>query len=162
MGTIDEPVAIDDVKRFIAEKDLEAEYRYVPEVIPPTTRGGFPEKIAIVGAGPAGLTCAYYLAAMGYAPTVFEREEKPGGMMTYGIPAYKLPRDVVEAEIDILRELGVEIRCGVDVGKDVTLDSLRDEGFKAFYLAIGAQGSRPLGVEGEDAQGVSGALSILA
>lgn len=160
-GTVDEPVAIDDVKRFIAEKDLEAEYRYVPEVIPPTTRGGFPEKIAIVGAGPAGLTCAYYLATMGYAPTVFEREEKPGGMMTYGIPAYKLPRDVVEAEIDILRELGVEIRCGVDVGKDVTLDSLRDEGFKAFYLAIGAQGSRPLGVEGEDAQGVSGALSFL-
>ena len=149
------------MKRFIAEKDLEAEYRYVPEVIPPTTRGGFPEKIAIVGAGPAGLTCAYYLATMGYAPTVFEREEKPGGMMTYGIPAYKLPRDVVEAEIDILRELGVEIRCGVDVGKDVTLDSLRDEGFKAFYLAIGAQGSRPLGVEGEDAQGVSGALSFL-
>lgn len=98
---------------------------------------------------------------MGYAPTVFEREEKPGGMMAYGIPAYKLPRDVVEAEIDILRELGVEIRCGVDVGKDVTLDSLRDEGFKAFYLAIGAQGSRPLGVEGEDAQGVSGALSFL-
>lgn len=160
-GTVDEAVAIDEVKRFIAEKDLEAEHRFVPEVVPPTTRGGFPQKVAIVGAGPAGLTCAYYLALMGYSPTVFERSPKPGGMMTYGIPSYKLPKDVVDAEIDVLREIGVDIRCGVDVGKDVTLDELREQGFDAFYLAIGAQGARTLDVEGADAEGVVSAVELL-
>ena len=160
-GTVDEAVAIDEVKRFVAEKDLEAEHRFVPEVVPPTTRGGFPQKIAIVGAGPAGLTCAYYLALMGYAPTVFERAEKPGGMMTYGIPSYKLPKDVVDAEIDVLREIGVDIRCGVDVGADVTLDELRGQGFDAFYLAIGCQGARGLDVAGADAQGVVSAVELL-
>ena len=160
-GTIDEAVAIDEVKKFIAEKDLEAEHRFVPEVIPPTTRGGFSEKIAIVGSGPAGLSCAYYLAERGYAPVVFERDEKPGGMMTYGIPAYKLAKDVVDAEIDVLREMGVEFRCGVEVGRDVTLDQLRDQGFKAFYLAIGCQGGRKAGVPGEDAENVVTAVEFL-
>lgn len=160
-ATIDDPLAIDDVKRFIAEKDLEAEHRFVPEVIPPTTRGGFPEKIAIVGSGPAGLTCAYYLALAGYKPTVFEKQNHPGGMMTYGIPSYKLPKDVVDAEIDILRELGVDIRCGVNVGHDMTLDDLRKQGYKAFYLAIGAQGARSLDIPGEDAKGVYSAVDFL-
>ncbi|MBE6470730.1 MAG: FAD-dependent oxidoreductase [Coriobacteriaceae bacterium] len=160
-GTVDEAVAIDEVKRFVAEKDLQAETRYVPEIIPATTRGLFPQKIAIVGAGPAGLTCAYYLAEHGYRPTVFERAEKPGGMMTYGIPAYKLGKDVVDAEIDVLRQMGVEIRCGVDVGRDVTLDELRAQGYAAFYLAIGCQGSRKAGVAGEDAAGVATAVEFL-
>ncbi len=160
-GTVDEAVAIDDVKKFIAEKDLCAEHRFVPEIIPPTTRGGFREKIAIVGAGPAGLSCAYYLATLGYAPTVFERDEKPGGMMTYGIPSYKLAKDVVDAEIDVLREMGVEIRCGVEVGRDVTLATLREEGYAAFYLAIGCSGGRLAGVPGEDAAGVSTAVAFL-
>ncbi len=160
-GSIDDAVAIDEVKKFIAEKDLDAEHRFVPEVIPPTTRGGFSEKIAIVGSGPAGLTCAYYLATLGYKPTVFERDQKPGGMMTYGIPAYKLGKDVVDAEIDVLRELGVDIRCGVNVGEDVTLDELRAQGFKAFYLAIGCQGGRRAGVPGEDLPGVSTAVEFL-
>lgn len=160
-ATIDDPLAIDDVKRFIAEKDLEAEHRFVPEITPPTTRGGFPKKIAIVGSGPAGLTCAYYLALAGYKPTVFEKQDRPGGMMTYGIPSYKLPKDVVDAEIDILRELGVDIRCGVDVGRDVTLDDLREQGYKAFYLAIGAQGARALGIPGEDSNGVHSAVEFL-
>ena len=160
-GSVDEAVAIDDVKRFIAEKDLEAEHRFVPEIVPPTTRGGFEEKIAIVGSGPAGLTCAYYLAEHGYKPTVFEKDEKPGGMMTYGIPAYKLPKDVLDAEIDVLRQMGVEIRCGVEVGKDVTLDELRAQGYKAFYIAIGCQGGRRLGMEGEDAPEVSTAVEFL-
>ena len=101
---------------------MEAEHRFVPEVVPPSTRGAFPEKIAIIGAGPAGLTCAYYLATLGYAPTVFERAEKPGGMMTYGIPSFKLSQEIVDAEIDILREVGVTFKCGVDVGRDVTLN----------------------------------------
>ncbi|MBQ9000388.1 MAG: FAD-dependent oxidoreductase, partial [Eggerthellaceae bacterium] len=160
-GAVDEAVAIDEVKKFIAEQDLVAEHRFVPEVIPPTTRGAFPEKIAIVGAGPAGLSCAYYLATLGYKPVVFERDQKPGGMMTYGIPAYKLAKDVVDAEIDVLRELGVEIRCGVEVGRDVTLDELRAQGFKAFYLAIGCQGGRRAGVEGEDLPGVTTAVEFL-
>ena len=121
----------------------------------------FKEKVAIIGAGPAGLSCAYYLANMGYNPTVFERDEKPGGMLTYGIPSYKLPKDLVAAEIDVMREMGVEIRCGVEVGRDVTIQQLRDEGYGAFYLAIGCQGGRLAGVEGEDAPQVSTAVKFL-
>ena len=160
-GTIDEAVAIDEVKKFIAEKDLDAETRYVPEPTIASMRGRRKEKIAIVGAGPAGLSCAYYLADKGYDPVVFEKNPLPGGMMTYGIPSYKLSKQVVAAEIDVLREMGVEIRCGVEVGKDVTLDELRQQGFCAFYLAIGAQGGRRAGVGGEDAEGVSTAVDFL-
>ncbi|MBQ3267499.1 MAG: FAD-dependent oxidoreductase, partial [Atopobiaceae bacterium] len=160
-GTVDEAVAIDEVKRFIAEKDLEAETRYVPEPVIPSTRGRMPEKVAVIGAGPAGLTCAYYLAEMGYDPTVFERDELPGGMLTYGIPAYKLGKDVVAAEIDVMREMGVDIRCGVEVGKDVTIQQLRDEGYAAFYVAIGCQGGRKAGVPGEDAEGIVTAVDFL-
>ena len=160
-GVVDDAVAIDDVKRFIAQKDLEADHRYVPEPVIPSMRGRLPEKIAVIGAGPAGLSCAYYLANMGYNPVVFERDLVPGGMMTYGIPSYKLPKDVVAAEIDVLREMGVEIRCGVEVGRDVTLAELREQGFMAFYLAIGAQGSRLAGVPGEDASGATTAVKFL-
>ncbi len=160
-GTVDEAVAIDEVKKFIAEKDLDAQTRYVPEPTIPSMRGRFSQKVAIVGAGPAGLSCAYYLADKGYNPVVFEKNPLPGGMMTYGIPSYKLAKDVVAAEIDVLREMGVEIRCGVEVGKDVTLDELREQGFAAFYLAIGCQGGRLAGVEGEDAAGVSTAVDFL-
>ncbi len=124
-------------------------------------RGRFKQKIAIVGAGPAGLSCAYYLADKGYNPVVFEKNPLPGGMMTYGIPAYKLSKQVVAAEIDVLREMGVEVRCGVEVGRDVTLDELREQGFVAFYLAIGCQGGRRAGVEGEDAKGVLTAVDFL-
>ena len=160
-GTIDEAVAIDHVKRFIADQDLVAEHRYVPERIPCSTRGGFNEKIAIIGAGPAGLTAAFFLAQKGYDPVVFEKNEKPGGMLTYGIPSYKLGKQVVDAEIDILREMGVDIRCGVEVGTDITLAQLRDQGFCAFYVAIGCQGGRLAGVSGEDAQDVLTAVSFL-
>ncbi len=160
-GIVDEAVSIDEVKRFVAEKDLEAEHRFVPEPRIPSTRGRLPQKIAIIGAGPAGLTCAYYLANMGYNPTVFERDELPGGMLTYGIPSYKLPKDVVAAEIDVMREMGVEIRCGVEVGKDVTIAELREQGFEGFYVAIGCQGGRKAGVPGEDAPQVSTAVSFL-
>ncbi len=160
-GTVDESVAIDDVKRFIAQKDLDAATRYVPEPVIPSMRGRLSEKIAVVGAGPAGLTCAFYLANMGYNPVVFEKNPLPGGMMTYGIPSYKLQKDVVAAEIDVLRQMGVEIRCGVEVGKDVTLAELREQGFAAFYVAIGCQGGRKAGVAGEDAEGVSTAVEFL-
>ena len=160
-GTVDQAVAIDAVKKFIAQRDLDAATRYIPPIIPPSARGGFDEKIAIIGAGPAGLSCAFYLAEKGYRPTVFEKNEKPGGMLVYGIPAYKLEKDVVAAEIDIIRQMGVDIRCGVEVGKDVTLDQLRAEGYKAFYVAIGCQGGRKAGVPGEDAAGVMTAVDFL-
>lgn len=160
-GTIDQAVAIDEVKKFIAEQDLKAETRYIPEIIPPTTGRLFDEKIAIIGAGPAGLSCAYYLALKGYKPTVFEKNEKPGGMLVYGIPSFKLEKNIVDAEIDVIRELGVDIRCGVEIGKDITLDELRAQGYKAFYIAIGCQGGRKAGILGEDAEGVMTAVDFL-
>lgn len=160
-GTVDQAVAIDAVKKFIAQQDLNAETRYVPPIVPPSNRGGFEEKIAIIGAGPAGLSCAYYLAEKGYRPTVFEKNEKPGGMLVYGIPSYKLEKDVVEAEVDVLRQMGVEIRCGVEVGRDVTLQDLRKQGYKAFYVAIGCQGGRRAGIPGEEAEGVMTAVDFL-
>ena len=160
-GTVDEPIAIDEVKIFLAQRDLDAETRYIPEKQVHSLRGDFKDKIAIIGAGPAGLSCAYYLALAGHHPTVFEKNEKPGGMMTYGIPSFKLEKNVIDAEIDVIKELGVEIKCGVDVGKDVTLDDLRKEGYQAFYLAIGAQGGRKAGVPGEDAEGVTTAVDFL-
>lgn len=161
-GTIDEAVAIDEVKKYIAQQDLFADTRYVPEIITASDmKDVYDEKIAIIGGGPAGLSCAYYLATRGYKPTVFEKNEKPGGMLTYGIPSYKLEKDVVDAEIDVLRQLGVEIRTGVEVGKDVTIQQLRDQGYLGFYLAIGCQGSRKAGVPGEDADGISSAIEHL-
>ena len=160
-GTIDEAVAIDDVKRFIAERDLKADTRYVPKPIIPSLRGGFDEKIAIIGSGPAGLSCAYYLALTGYKPTVFEKNEEPGGMLRYGIPSYKLEKDLLKAEIDIIKEMGVEIRCGVEVGRDITIDQLREQGYKGFYVAIGAQKGRKPGIENEDAEGVYTAVDFL-
>ena len=160
-GTIDQAVAIDEVKKFIAKQDLTAENRYIPPIIPPTTGRLFDEKIAIIGGGPAGLSCAFYLAEKGYKPTVFEKNEKPGGMLVYGIPSFKLEKDVVEAEIDVMRQMGVEIKCGIEVGKDITLEELRKQGYKAFYLAIGCQGGRKANIQGEDAEGVMTAVDFL-
>lgn len=160
-GTIDQAVAIDEVKKFIAKQDLTAENRYIPPIVPPTTGRLFEEKIAIIGGGPAGLSCAFYLAEKGYKPTVFEKNEKPGGMLVYGIPSFKLEKDVVEAEIDVMRQMGVEIKCGIEVGKDITLEELRKQGYKAFYLAIGCQGGRKANIQGEDAEGVMTAVDFL-
>lgn len=160
-GKIDEAVAIDDIKKFVAELDLQSNTRYIPDIVIPSNMGRWKEKIAIIGAGPAGLSCAYYLATKGYYPVVFEKNEKPGGMLTYGIPSYKLEKDVIDAEIEILKELGVTIKSGVEVGKDVTIASLREEGFKAFYIAIGCQGGKLPGIPGEDAKGTSVAVKFL-
>lgn len=160
-GKIDEAVAIDDIKKFVAELDLQSNTKYIPDIVIPSNMGRWKEKIAIIGAGPAGLSCAYYLATKGYYPVVFEKNEKPGGMLTYGIPSYKLEKDVIDAEIEILKELGVNIKCGVEVGKDVTIASLREEGFKAFYIAIGCQGGKLPGIPGEDAKGTSVAVKFL-
>lgn len=160
-GTIDAAVAIDEVKRFLAERDLNAETRYIPKKTIPSLKGGFDEKIAIIGAGPAGLSCAYYLALTGYKPTIFEKNEKPGGMLRYGIPSYKLEKDLLAAEIDVIRELGVEIRCGVEIGKDITIEELREQGYKGFYVAIGCQRGRKPGITGENAKGTYAAVDFL-
>ena len=157
---VDSSVAIDDIKKFIAEKDLDAEHRYVPKMLSLTGRP-YTEKIAVIGAGPAGMSCAFYLALKGYPVTVFEKEQALGGMLTLGIPSFRLDKAVVNAEIDILKELGVEFRTGVEVGKDVTLDALRAEGYKAFYLGIGASKGTSLGCKGEELPGVYTGIDFL-
>lgn len=160
-ATIDEAIAIDEVKKFIAMQDLKADKHYVPKKVVPKILGDFDEKVAIIGAGPAGISCAYYLAEKGYKPTLFDKNKKPGGMVTYGIPSFVMEKDVVEAEVDVLRDMGVDIRLGVEVGKDITLKQLREEGYKAFYIAIGCQGGRGINVPGEDAEGVMKGVELL-
>ena len=161
-GTIDEAIAIDEVKKFIAMHDLNAETRYIPKKVIPRVDGDFSaDKVAIIGGGPAGLSCAYYLAEKGYTPTVFEKNERCGGMLVYGIPSFKLEKNVVQAEIDVMKEMGVEFKTGVEVGKDITLDELRAQGYKAFYIAIGCQGGRKIGVPGEEGEGVVSAVDFL-
>ena len=160
-GAFDRAVAIDEVKKFISQKDLDAATRYIPKKVRPKVQGDFEEKVAIIGAGPAGLSCAFYLAEKGYHPVVFEKSARPGGMLTYGIPSYKLEKDVVQAEVDVIEAMGAEFRYGVEVGRDVTLANLREQGFKAFYVAIGCQGGRLPGIPGQDAAGVSVAVEFL-
>lgn len=155
-GDLDSPIAIDDIKKFIAEQDLNSENRYIPK-----KRHEYGKKIAVVGAGPAGLSCAFFLAIDGYKVTVFEKQKALGGMLTLGIPSFRLEKDVVNAEIEVLKSLGVEFKTGVEVGKDITLDSLRNKGYEAFYLAIGAQGGRKIGIEGEDSEGVITGVDFL-
>ena len=155
-GDVDEPLAIDEIKKFIADQELNSENRFIPE------KGAQrPEKIAVVGAGPAGLACAYFLTVDGYQVTVFEKQKKLGGMLTLGIPSFRLGKEVVNAEIEIFKELGVEFKEGVEVGKDITLPELRQQGYKAFYVAIGAQAGRNLGLEGENAEGVMSGVDFL-
>ena len=159
-SSIDSAVAIDDVKKFIAEKDLDPKTRFVPKMLNQTGKP-YTEKIAVIGAGPAGLSCAYYLKVKGYPVTVFEKEKVLGGMLTMGIPEFRLERKVINSEIDVLKEMGVEFKTGVEVGKDATIPQLREEGYKAFYLAIGAQNGSKLGIPGEDLEGVYGGVEFL-
>ena len=159
-GTIDQAVAIDEIKKFIAEQELHAQKRYIPPMLNYSGKP-FEEKVAVIGAGPAGMSAAFYLKKMGYPVTVFEKEKRPGGMLMNGIPSFRLEKDVINAEIDVLREMGVEFKCGVEVGEDITIAQLREQGYKAFYIAIGAQGGRMTGVPGEDAVGVETGVDFL-
>ncbi len=161
-GTIDAAVSIDGVKKFLADRDLDKATRYVPNIeIASNWYKRWPNKVAIIGGGPAGLTCAFYLAERGYTPTVFEKNAEAGGMLRYGIPSYKLGKQVIAAEIDVMKEMGVEIKTGVEVGKDITLAQLREQGYEAFYIAIGCSGGRRPGVPGDDAEGTFTALDYL-
>lgn len=155
-GEIDAPVAINFIKRFVADLDLNADTRYVPEI-----KAKKQDRVAIVGSGPAGLSCAYYLAREGYQVTIFEKAAVLGGMLTTGIPSYRLPQTLVEAEIQVIRDMGVTMKTGVEIGKDITVAQLRQEGFKAFFVAIGTQECKDLGVEGEDMDGVYRGLDYL-
>ena len=159
-GDIDSPIAIDDIKKFIAEKDLEAKHRFVPKMVNQLGKP-YEEKIAVIGAGPAGLSCAYYLAVKGYPVTVYEKEKALGGMLTMGIPSFRLEKDVINAEIKVLKDMGVEFRTGVEVGKDVSLEQLREKGFKAFYLAVGASKGTRVGCPGDDLPGVFTGIDFL-
>ena len=159
-GTVDQAVAIDEIKKFIAEQELHEEHRYVP-LCENHEGKQFEQKIAVIGAGPAGMSAAYYLRTKGYPVTVFEKAERPGGMLLNGIPTFRLEKSVIEAEIDVLRQMDVEFRCGVEVGRDITIPQLREEGYRAFYVAIGAQGGRKAGVPGDDADGVETGVEFL-
>jgi NADH-quinone oxidoreductase subunit F len=166
-GDIDEPIAIRDVKRFMADYELQVASDKLQvtsrerEELATCNSQLATQRVAVVGAGPAGLTAALRLAQQGYGVTVFEKLPVPGGMMAVGIPDYRLPRDVLNAEIDYIRRAGVEIRCNQALGRDFTLDSLRDEGYSAVVLAIGAHKSGKLRVEGEDQAGVVHGVDFL-
>jgi NADPH-dependent glutamate synthase beta subunit-like oxidoreductase len=155
-GEIDESVGIHGIERFIADLDLNASKRYMPEI-----KDNKEDKVAIVGSGPAGLSCAYYLAIEGYDVTVFEKGSELGGMLTTGIPSYRLPSHVVEAEIQHIRDMGVSMKTGVEIGTDMTVAQLREDGFKAFFIAVGTQECIQLSIDGEDLDGVYPALDYL-
>lgn len=159
-NTLDQSLAIDAIKMFVADKEREEKNRYIPE-IRKTYDSYVGTKVAIIGAGPAGMTAAYYLAIAGMKVTIFDRNERPGGMLMYGIPEFRLEKEVIESEIEVIKALGVEFKCGVNVGKDITIQELRDEGYKAFYLAIGAQGGSSLGLENEDLPNVINGVDYL-
>ncbi len=154
-GGLDEPIAIRHVKRFMADHEYGAPWT------PPPLAPSKEQKVAVIGAGPCGLTAALRLAQQGYGVTVFERMPEPGGMMTYGIPSYRLPRQPLFAEIDHIRRAGVEIRCGVELGTDFTVKSLQADGYAAIVLALGAHRSRRLDVAGEDLPGVYHGVQML-
>jgi NADPH-dependent glutamate synthase beta subunit-like oxidoreductase len=156
-GGIDEPVAINAIKRFVADLDLNASTRYVPDI-----KGKKAEKVAVIGSGPAGLSCAYFLAREGYQVTLFEKAPVLGGMLTTGIPSYRLPKNLIEAEIQVIGNMGVTMKTGMELGKDVTIEQLRREGYKAFFIAIGAQECKGLEVEGEDLEGIHPSLDFLS
>ncbi|MDY6892567.1 MAG: FAD-dependent oxidoreductase [Chloroflexota bacterium] len=150
-GLQDEPLSICGLKRFVADCELAEKD---PKANVTAKAGTRPEKVAVVGGGPAGLTCAHDLAQLGYGVTIFEALPVLGGMLAVGIPDYRLPRELLEKEIDVVRALGVAIKTDTRIGKDITIDGLFKDGFKAMFIAVGAHDSQKLGIPGEEAEGV--------
>jgi NADPH-dependent glutamate synthase beta subunit-like oxidoreductase len=176
-GSIDQPIAIRGLKRFVT--DQFGRLRRAPADFPPGDCSGLDEmvnlarilasreyrkpegaRVAIIGSGPAGLSAAHDLALLGIGSVIFEAEAKPAGMLYTGVPAYRLPRDLIDAEIDLIRALGVEFRCGVKIGRDVQFDELRRE-FQAVIIAVGAKRARMLSLPGSDAEGIYGGVDFL-
>jgi len=153
---LDQPLAIRELHRFLADWELGQDATYIPETAEPRK-----ERVAIVGSGPAGLAAAYSLARNGYQVTVFEKLPVVGGMMAVGIPEYRLPRDIINGEIKVIEEMGVTIKTGITFGKDITIESLKKDGFSALFMAIGLHGGRRLGVENEDVVGVLQGVDFL-
>ncbi|MDY6833899.1 MAG: NAD(P)-binding protein [Chloroflexota bacterium] len=153
---LDEPISICHLKRFIADEILGTDKDSKPEALASKNK-----KVAIVGAGPAGLTAAYYLALWGYQPTVFEKLPVVGGMMAVGIPSYRLPSNILKAEIDFIQSIGVEIKTNTPIGESITLDQLASQGYKATFIASGAHRNNTMGVDGEDLQGVLPGVDVL-
>ncbi len=149
LGKVCDPVNINHLKRFVADKEMTTNKRIAPYKAPETGK-----RAAIIGGGPAGLTCAYYLARLGHSPTIFEAMPRLGGMLRYGIPEYRLPKAILDWEIEGILNMGVEVKTGVTMGEDITLDSLKQDGFDAVFVGTGAWDTRNLGVEGEDLEGV--------
>ena len=155
-GGLDEPVAIRSLKRFMTEQETEVQLPAVQE-----NAENAAKKVAVVGSGPAGLSCAYFLARLGYTPTIFEKEPSSGGMLVQAIPAYRLPREELGREISMIQSMGVTIKNGLALGKDFTLKSLRDEGYEAVFLGVGAPAGVGMGIPGEDGTGVTEGLTFL-
>jgi NADPH-dependent glutamate synthase beta subunit-like oxidoreductase/Pyruvate/2-oxoacid:ferredoxin oxidoreductase delta subunit len=150
----DEPIAINNVERFIGDFGLEKKLTHQ------VTEKKYDEKVAVVGSGPAGLGCAFHLAKLGYSVTIFEAFSKAGGMLRYGIPAYRLPREILDAEINNMLGLGIELKTDCSIGNDISLDDLRKE-YKATFISIGAHKGLSLGVEDEDSEGVYSGVDFL-
>ncbi|MHB1391549.1 MAG: NAD(P)-binding protein [Clostridia bacterium] len=153
-GNVDEPIAIADIKRFIGDIDIK-QGTYVPDMEAPTGK-----TVAVVGAGPAGVSCAYFLAAKGHKVVLYEDKPYPGGMLRYGIPQYRLPKELLDAEIDTLTKMGVELKCNVKLGEDITITYLKKT-YDAVFIAIGAWASMDMGCKGEDMEGVMGGIEFL-
>lgn len=154
---VDEPISIRALKRFVADNELSKGQEPESQITPSKKTG----KAAIVGAGPAGITCAYHLAMKGHQVTIFEKQPVAGGMMTVGIPQYRLPRDIVDIEIQHLKDMGVEIKTGVDIGQDITIEQLREEGYLTVFLSIGSHECKNLNIEGEELEGVYPGVDFL-
>ncbi|MCP4648198.1 MAG: FAD-dependent oxidoreductase, partial [bacterium] len=154
--TGDSSIAIRTLKRFVTDRVDPSVYE-----IPYTEENGRDDKVAIIGSGPSGLTAAHYLSRKGYKVTVVEADSKPGGMLVSTIPSYRLPREVLEKEIESILSKNVTVKCSTEFGKDVTLEGLQKDGYKAVYLALGAHKSRKLGIPNEDVTGVYPSIEFL-
>ena len=155
-STLDDPLSIRSLKRYMVEQEKTFN---LPEMVKDPLNAK--RKIAVVGAGPAGLSCAYFLARLGYRPTVFEAAAEPGGMLVQAIPAYRLPRDILRREIGMIEKLGVQIKTNKVLGRDFTLSSMKEMGYEAVFVAVGAPKGSGLGLSGDDAPGVTEAIDFL-